>query len=221
MKNIYFLRHGQTQFNKTWRHQFPETPLSEEGKAQARAITEKLKTIEFDVIISSPYARAKDTAQFVADATGKSVEYSDLFVELRRPHELWGVSWFSPKSLLIMGTLYFKATQPNWHFADEENLEDFHARSKQALNYLATRKEKNILVVSHRGLMTNLLSSIKSDGMDTVQQYRRSLWKTFEIGNCCYISTTWSKEGTYGKTLDGTWSLKDGITCPSEINKNE
>jgi broad specificity phosphatase PhoE len=214
MKNIYFLRHGQTQFNKTWRHQFPVTSLSEEGKVQARAIAEKLKSVDFDVIISSPYARTKETAQCVAEATGKPIEYSDLFVELRRPRELWGVSWYSLKTVWIMGMLYFMAGKENWHYSDGESKEEFQARTLQALEYLTSRKENNILLVTHRGLMENMFNTISKKKTNLTTQYRSMLWKNLKIGNCCYFETTWSPEGENGATLKGTWAIKEGFTCP-------
>lgn len=214
MKHIYFLRHGQTDFNKGFIHQFSHTPLSERGKEQAKAIAEVLKEMEFDVIISSPYERTRQTAEYVAKASGRPVEYNDLFIELRRPKALFGTSWFSLKSLWIMGQLYLFAGRNNWHYADEENLDEFHVRARQALEYLAQRKEENILVVTHRGLMANMLGRIKKDGMDTIGHYRRSLWRNLEIGNCCYITTDWTPEGENGETLTGTWSVEDGYTCP-------
>jgi broad specificity phosphatase PhoE len=213
MKNICFLRHGQTSFNKSWIYQFPETPLSDVGKKQAHAIAEKLKNTTFDVILASTYLRAVETAQIVAQATGKPVEYSDLLVELRRPQELWGKSWFSPKSIFIMGTSYFRATQPKWHYSDEENLEEFRLRSLQALDFILANEAKNVLVVTHAGLMSNMISCIKHGNLDSLREYRRALWKTLRVGNCCYVEATWqSKEETENKKA--TWTLKEGKTCP-------
>jgi broad specificity phosphatase PhoE len=214
-KNVYFLRHGQTVFNKKNRHQFPETILSEKGRKQAHAIALKLKDIPIDVIVCSSYERTRETAQIVNDLLGVPVEHSDLFVELRNPKELWGKSWFSFKSFWIMGLIYLMAGKENWHYSDEENLEEFHTRSRRALEYLADKSEKNILVISHRGFIVNLMSSMKSDGMNTVKQFRQTLLKNISIKNCCFISTIWSPNGEYGETLDGTWKIKKGITCPN------
>lgn len=215
MKKFYFLRHGETGFNRSWRHQFRETPLSEKGHMQARCIAEVLKEKKIDVIISSSLERARQTAQAVHEATGVSVEESELLIELRRPTKLLGVSWFSPVSLFIMGALYFKASEKDYHHSDEENLEEFHARAKRALQYLTKRKEENILVVTHRGFMANLFSRMKHDGLDTLAQYRRALWKNLTIGNCCFHEADWTPEGEWGDTLDGTWVLNETETCPN------
>ena len=74
-------------------------------------------------------------------------------------------------------------------------------------------KEENILVVTHRGLMANMISRIKGDGLDTIKQNRIGLWKNLEIKNCCYLTASWSEEGEWGETLNGTWTLEKESTC--------
>ena len=213
MKNIYFLRHGQTELNRKGVHQFPDTPLSDKGRRQAGAIARKLEDVPIDIIISSPLERAKETADIVAGVLDKKVETNANLVELRRPRELWGTSWFSPKSLWIMGLLYWRIGD-DWHYGDEENLIDFYHRGKKALESISNMKEENILVVTHRGLMANMISRIKGDGLDTIKQNRIGLWKNLEIKNCCYLKTTWTEEGEWGETLNGTWTLEKGSFCP-------
>jgi len=214
MKTIYFLRHGQTELNRSWLHQYPETMLSAKGIEQAKTVAHALKDVQFDLVISSTLLRAVQTAQEVMAYQNCTYKQSDLFIELRRPHELWGVHWAHPRSLYIMGLLYMRAKKENWHFSDEENLEEFHARARRVLEYLADRPEKTILVVTHRGFMAALRERMLRDGLDTVAQYRRSLWKNLSIKNCCYMKTTWTTEGSNGNTLDGTWSVEKDIVCP-------
>ncbi len=217
MKTVVFLRHGQTHLNKHWVHQFDDTVLSGAGRAQATAIAPKLAALPpFDVILTSSLTRTKQTAEIVNQTLNVPLEESDLFVELRRPTELAGKSWFSLQSNLIMGQLYLFAGRDHWHYSDEENLEEFHARARRALEHLADRKEERILVVTHRGFMANLIERMKKDGMDSVGQYRRALWKNLEIGNCCFFEATWSPAGEDGETLDGTWTVLNGYTCPAD-----
>ncbi len=217
MKTLIFLRHGQTLLNKHWVHQFDDTVLSGTGRAQAAAIAPKLAALPpFDVILTSNLTRTKQTAEVVNRTLKVPIEESDLFVELRRPTELAGKSWFSLHSNWIMAQLYLFANRDNWHYSDEENLEEFHARARRALEYLADRKEERILVVTHRGFMANLIERMKKDGMDTVAEYRRALWKNLEIGNCCFFEATWTPSGEDGMTLEGTWKVLDGYTCPLE-----
>jgi len=215
MKTIYFLRHGETRESRAWIHQGEEVMLSARGRAQAEQAAHTFSALSLDLIITSPFERTKETAAIVSTVCSAAVEESALFVELRHPRELTDKRWLSPHSLFIMSQLYFFAGRTEWHYSDEENLEEFHARARRALEYLADRKEERILVVTHRGFMANLMERMKEDGMDTITQYRRTLWKNLLIGNCCYITTHWSSEGENGATLDGTWTLEKNITCPS------
>lgn len=214
-KVVYFVRHGQTELNRAFVHQYPDTLLSKKGKEQAFVVAQHFRDIDVDVILASPLERAQQTAQTIAEVKGMQVETCALFAELRRPRVLWGTSWMSLRSLWVMARLYLFAGKEDWHYTDEENLEEFHARARRALEYLADRPEERILVVTHRGFMAALAERIKLDGRDTVEQYRRALWKTLAIGNCCYLTATWESQGENGDTLDGTWTLKGRPTCPA------
>lgn len=216
MKTVYFIRHGETCQSRSWVHQDDSVRLSVRGCAQAGAAARTLATIPFDVVITSPYVRTKETAAIIANGRQLPVEEQALFTEFRHPRVLTGRWWFSPRSLWVMGQLYLFAGRDGWHYSDEENLEEFHARARRALEYLADRPEERILVVTHRGFIANLLERMKRDGMDTVSQYRRTLWKNILIKNCCYVTATWSPEGEYGATLDGTWTVDSRIRCPQE-----
>jgi len=216
MKTIYFIRHGETDGNKFWRHQHNDTPLATSGREQATRVAQLFKDRQVDVIVASPLARTRETAQIVQQQLPSvRIEFDERLTELRRPSELWGTSWFSLRSLWIMGLSYLRAGVSGWHYSDEENLDEFHVRSKQVLEMLTRRPEEHILVVTHRGLMAVLEERMKRDGMDTVSQYRRALWKNLRIKNCCFLTTQWTPEGENGDTLTGTWSVEEGITCPS------
>jgi broad specificity phosphatase PhoE len=207
-KTVYFLRHGQTTLNRTLVHQYPDTPLSPEGKGQVRKTAEMLRTVHFDVILTSPYLRTQQTASLVAEVCPAPIEITSLFAELRPPRCLMGKSWFSPHSLFIMGLLFLRLGNDTAHFSDAENFEELHARSRRALEILANRPEKTILVVSHRAFLTALRERIRCDGLDSKKQYRDALLKHHAIKNASYFVAHWTSEGEYGNTLDGTWTIE-------------
>ncbi len=214
-KTVYFLRHGETAGNRAWVHQYPETQLSGQGRVQAALVAEYFRSVPLDLILTSPLARATETAHIVRGDRDLPLEESEDVVEFRRPRDIWGTSWLNPRSLFIMAKLYYFAGREGWHHSDEENLEEFHTRARRALELLAARPERNILVVTHRGFMENIMERIRADGMDSIAQYRRSLWKNLTIGNCCFCTAHWKPEGEEGLTLGGTWSIEGGTTCPS------
>jgi broad specificity phosphatase PhoE len=73
-RQFYFLRHGQTDWNRDGRYQgIADTPLNETGVAQAYAAAAVLRSSNIDRIIVSPMVRALKTAAVVAEALNKPI----------------------------------------------------------------------------------------------------------------------------------------------------
>ena len=73
MHKLYFTRHGETVWNVENKIcGMTDSPLTERGRAQARALGQKVKSggYAIDEILYSPLSRAADTAKAIADATG-------------------------------------------------------------------------------------------------------------------------------------------------------
>lgn len=65
---FYFVRHGETEFNKVDRLQgFCDSPLTEQGKQEARQARDALKEIPFTRAYSSSLPRALDTAKIILE----------------------------------------------------------------------------------------------------------------------------------------------------------
>jgi len=61
---VYLVRHGETEWSLSGQHTgATDIPLTENGKAVARELGEKLNGIEFTAVWSSPMSRAIDTAR--------------------------------------------------------------------------------------------------------------------------------------------------------------
>lgn len=89
-KIVYLVRHGESESNAARIIQSHDSPLSPLGKTQAELIAARVSRISFDALISSPYTRAKETAEAIARRTGRNPEYSELFVERIKPSGLIG-----------------------------------------------------------------------------------------------------------------------------------
>ena len=65
---IYFVRHGETIWNKEKKIQGrSDIPLNEYGKELGIITAEALKDIPFDIVYSSPLIRAKETAEILVE----------------------------------------------------------------------------------------------------------------------------------------------------------
>ena len=76
------LRHGQTDWNIDLRLQgSSDIPLNDAGREQARIAGSKLSPADWDVIISSPLSRARDTAGLIGEQIGLKVVIVPALVE--------------------------------------------------------------------------------------------------------------------------------------------
>jgi phosphohistidine phosphatase len=69
---VYFLRHGKAENRAEWRGRDADRPLTPEGEEIVRREAEALRAMDLapDVIVTSPLARARRTAEIVADGLG-------------------------------------------------------------------------------------------------------------------------------------------------------
>jgi probable phosphoglycerate mutase len=79
---LYVIRHGETDFNVQGRYAgSTDVPLNDNGFIQAKELAVKLRDIQFDIIISSPLLRARQTAEVVQKYFQKPLLIIDQFAE--------------------------------------------------------------------------------------------------------------------------------------------
>ena len=159
-KIVYFVRHGESEGNIASFYQSVDSSLTQRGRAQVKRIAERVAKLSFDVLLASPQMRAKETAEAVAAATGKHIEYSDLFVERIKPSKLSG----KPH-----GDAYADSLNEKWEKSlftsgfraeDGENYDDLITRAGRALDFLAKRTEYSIVVATHGFFLRTLVARV-------------------------------------------------------------
>ena len=153
-----FLRHGESIGNaeSRWQGQ-SDYDLTERGRAQARALAERWKSehVRFDLVIASPLVRAKETAEIVASALDAKVEFDPILLE-RHIGEMEGLTVEEVR----------KRPQPPYvtpyDFIGGEGEGDWalFLRAGQALQGLLRRLPGSYLIVSHGGLLNQLMNAI-------------------------------------------------------------
>jgi broad specificity phosphatase PhoE len=151
---IGLLRHGQTNWNIDFRLQgVTDIPLNETGIEQARIAGAVLADLSlqgqpWDLILTSPLSRARDTAVMVGEAIGiPGVSVEELLLE-RSFGEAEGLSHEEWKST-------YNDTN---HVPGGETLEQLEARAWILLQRLVDHHEgKRVLTVSHGALIRTLL----------------------------------------------------------------
>jgi len=91
--NLYLLRHGiAAQRSPTGYVNDADRPLTNKGKVKLRAVARAMKVLKlrFDIILSSPYQRAKQTTEIIADKLGlaQKVKFSDHLTPQGKIHAL-------------------------------------------------------------------------------------------------------------------------------------
>lgn len=160
-KPIYhfvFLRHGESIGNAQARWQGQsDYALTDKGRAQAQALAERWKAehAKFDLIIASPLSRARETAEIVASAVNAKVEFDPILLE-RHIGEMEGLTAEEVR----------KRPQPPYVTpydpigGEGEGDWALFLRAGQALHSLLRRPPGNYLIVSHGGLLNQLMNAI-------------------------------------------------------------
>jgi phosphohistidine phosphatase len=109
--NLYILRHGiAVEPGSPGYEKDADRPLTPEGERKLLQIAEAMEALDlaFDLILSSPYLRARQTAEIVAEAlkARRKLEFSDSLVPGGSPKKL--VEFLNrlqppPESVLLVG----------------------------------------------------------------------------------------------------------------------
>ena len=93
--NLYLIRHAIAVDEGTPDYELDsERPLTDKGRRKMRQIARSLRNlgVEFDLILSSPYDRARETAEILADVfkMQKKIFFSDSLIPSATPELLVG-----------------------------------------------------------------------------------------------------------------------------------
>jgi broad specificity phosphatase PhoE len=156
--SFVFLRHGESIGNaqSRWQGQ-SDYELTERGRLQARALAERWKAegMKFDRIVSSPLSRARETAEIVASTLDVSVEFDPILLE-RHIGEMEGLT-----AEEVRKRPHPPYVTPYDSIGGEgEGDWALFLRAGQALHGLLRRPPGSYLIVSHGGLLNQLMNAI-------------------------------------------------------------
>jgi len=118
MKTIYFVRHGESQTNAGPVCFGKDALLTEKGRGQAFFTAKRVSKLPIQSIISSSLVRAKQTAEIINEKMGKLIEFSDLFIERKRPSVQIGVASDDPASVEAESAIWKNFCVPGYHHSD-------------------------------------------------------------------------------------------------------
>lgn len=154
------MRHGQSEQNIAPVFQSPDSRLNELGRKQAKLIAKRVAKLVFEALITSPFVRAKETADIISKTTSKKYESSDLFVERVKPTNIDGKSYEDKEANKIWREWEKSLYTKGMRVADGENFDDLIARADKALKFLQDRPEQSLVVVTHGFFLRTLIARI-------------------------------------------------------------
>jgi broad specificity phosphatase PhoE len=174
---VYFVRHAQSSFNaQDLLHQYHEGELSEFGVKQAEFVAMRFSDIRLDVIISSPYERAKETSKIISSVVNRPIIFSELLSEFKGPSELEGKRKDDPEVLRINRLMSEHRSDVSWKYSDEESYGELRTRALAVLDYLAMQEYENVLCITHglflRVIIATMLFGQKMSREEMVQFMR-------------------------------------------------
>ena len=118
--------------------------LTKKGIKQAEELREKIKTIDYDIIICSPLIRAKHTAKII-NVKEKEI-LIDNRLEERNPGSLSG------QSLDVTNRDEYWNYYTEIQYGTSENIQEFFKRVYKFLDELKTNDYESVLIVAHSGV---------------------------------------------------------------------
>ena len=179
---ITLLRHGESVGNAEARWQGQsDFPLSANGRAQARALAKRWKSEgrKFDLIVSSTLIRAKETAEIIAAELNVKVELDALWME-RAIGEFSGLTAEEVRQNFPQPDFY---TPYDAVGVDGEGDWALFLRAGQALQNLLRREPGDYLVVSHGGILNQVMHAVVG-----VAPQANNSGTRFRFGNTAFAS---------------------------------
>ncbi len=181
-KTIYFVRHGETDFNRMGIVQGSgvDSDLNETGRQQANAFYQSYQDLPLDLIITSSLKRTYQTIQpFLAsripmlkDARINEINWGDHEGKKSEP---WMIKAYQ-EMIAEWGRDNFSARLSNGESAAE--LAD---RLQRFLDDLVQRSENHILVCTHGRTLRCMMCLVKGQHLREMESYRHSNTGLFKV----------------------------------------
>jgi broad specificity phosphatase PhoE len=156
------VRHGESEGNRDRRFTITtETPLTDRGRDQARRTGRRIAQLfQPEIIVSSPFARARETSALINEELRLPIEIVHDLHE-RDLGCLKGQSYESLREMVRTDPGYDPTNGWAWKPEGGESYEDVRKRVVVAIEDLRRRYTgREILIVSHGGVMLSVWAHI-------------------------------------------------------------
>ncbi len=191
-KEIYFIRHGESESNVDGIYRGTTANLTERGREQARVASEKVSKFAPEVFVASHFGRAIETAGIIAEGTGLNVEENELFGEKGEATVLFGRNREEPEIIDIVNQINDTANSSGGH-SDEEYFDGFYKRVREAMSFLEKHEASKIAVVTHGGFLRAVLGSVVF-GNDLTKEGHYRMMESMRVDNTGIIHAVYDSD---------------------------
>lgn len=163
---LYILRHGETDWNKKRLLQGKsDVPLNKTGRTLAKASAVGMKEIPFELVISSPLERARETAHLVLGEREIPFILDERIEEIGFG-EMEGKPWRKTEDFPGDENIYQFFNHPDRYIPPKgaESLTDLAKRCADFMQDICHRpdlEDKTILIATHGAATRGLLNSLR------------------------------------------------------------
>jgi broad specificity phosphatase PhoE len=151
LKLVVLVRHGETEGESSIRyHGANDVPLSEHGRAQARAAARTIADLDFDLHLASTLSRSAESARILRP--GRAVEHDGDLCEI--DFGRWeGLTRAEIEALDPELAAAWARDPLRFDFPEGEKRSEFHARVDRGLARAFGRDVERLLLVAHKGVV--------------------------------------------------------------------
>ncbi len=173
-RRLYLMRHGHVDYFAPGLSDPRTVRLTEEGRAQAQAARDALKSVEFDVAVHSGLPRTVETAAIVLDGRTLEASPEEGLEELKSG---WLVAESREELAARLAFSFDDAADPDADFLPGgERFADAERRITEAMERLISRRKwKTALIVAHEGVNRIILGWACGGGLKTIGSFEQDL----------------------------------------------
>ncbi len=198
MQELYFIRHGQTEWNAIRRMQGRwNSDLNELGRRQADANGRFLAGCDIDYVVASPLDRTRQTADIINGHLGLTINYDDRIME-------WDCGDWSGEVQEDVSKseewATWRADPFTYRPPNAENYEDMIERATPFLEELTATPHKRVAVVSHGMIgrvMVGVLMKLSRDELLDFHQQNDTIFHLTDRGEYYVTQHFVGGEGPY------------------------
>jgi len=169
---LIMVRHGQTVWNLEGKRQgYLDSPLTEKGLAQAKALARRFGRLSFRVLYSSDLGRAYQTAKIISEVTGHEI-ITDSRLRERNLGIFQGLKADEIRDRYPEEYRLHRSLGPDYVIPEGESVRQQVERNIACLNGLGERHlGETVVVVTHGGVLSGFFRDTLSIPLDAPRRF--------------------------------------------------